>query len=139
MENEYDSVYEDLSSLYDEELSQTDNNVSDSAVNESEQDVLTSSESDDALLDSEGSQGDDSHEDIYSSSVLEVSSNDCESVGTPAVTIDGDSAESSSFVSDNEYLYGIYSNTTHCVVFEFVIILLLVLVFFSRFLNNLIS
>lgn len=137
MENEYDSVYEDLSSLHDEELSETDNNVSDSAVNESEQDVLTS-ESDDTLLDSEGSQGDDSHEDLYSSSILETSSSVCESVNTPAVTIDGSTAETSSFISDNEYLYGIYSNTSHCVVFEFVIILLLVLVFFSRFLNNLI-
>lgn len=137
MNDESDSVYEDLSSLHEEELSSADNFVSDSEVIEPEQDSFTS-ESDDTLLDSEGSQGEDSHEDFYSSSVFEVSSSDCESVITPAVTIDGDSAETSSFVSDNEYLYGIYSNTTHCVVFEFVIILLLVLVFFSRFLNNLI-
>lgn len=137
MESEYDSVFEDLSSIYDEELSETDNNVSNSAFNDSQQDTLTSG-SDDTLLDSEGSQGDDSYENIYSSSVFEVTSSTCESVATPAVTIDGDSVETSSIISDNEYLYGIYSNTTHCVVFEFVIVVLLVLVFFSRFLNNLI-
>ena len=50
MENEHDSVYEDLSSLHDEELSETDSNVSDSAFTEPEQDSLTS-ESDDTLLD----------------------------------------------------------------------------------------
>jgi len=137
MVNEYDSVYENFSSLYDEEFSQADDNVSDSTAIEPEQDFL-SSESDNTMLDSEGSPGVDSHEDIYSSSILETSSNDCESVVPPAVTFDGSTAETSSFVSDNEYLYGIYSNTTHCVVFEFIIIILLVLVFFSRFLNNLI-
>ena len=135
--NEYDSVYEGISSVYDEELSEVDSVVSDSEFTEPEQDDVTS-ESDDTLLDSESSEEVDSYEDICTSSIFEASSISGDSVSTPAVTIVDDSVESSSYISDNEYLYGIYTNTTHSVIFEFVIILLLICVFFSRFLTNLI-
>ena len=135
MNDELDSVYENISSVYDEELSSVDSFISDSEFTEQEADDVTS-ESDDTLLDSE-SEGVDSY-DVYTSSIFEDSSISGDSVFTPAVTIDGSSAESSSIISDNDLLYGIYSNSTHSVVFEFVIVLLLVLVFFSRFLNNLI-
>lgn len=135
--NELDSVYEGISSVYDEELSEVDSVVSDSEFTEPEQDDVTS-ESDDTLLDSESSEEVDSYEDICTSSIFEASSISGDSVSTPAVTIVDDSVESSSYISDNEYLYGIYTNTTHSVIFEFVIILLLICVFFSRFLTNLI-
>ena len=115
--NELDSVYEELSSVYDEELSEVDNDLSFSESTEPEQDDVTS-ESDDTVLDSESLEEVDSYEEFYSSSIFEVSSISADSVSTSAVTTVDDSAESSSCISDNEYLYGIYSNTTECEVLE---------------------
>lgn len=127
------SVYDELSSVYYEEPTPSDTSLSCEEVDESDPEITEgdNSESISEVIDSEGGEND-----IYTSSDAESIAN-VDSGGGSILTVES-SVDSCESLADNDYLRGIYENTTYNVVFEFVLLLLLVITLFSRFLIKLI-
>lgn len=127
------SVYDELSSVYYEESSSSDTSLPGEEVDEPDSQITEDddSESISEVIDSEGGEND-----LYTSSDAE-SIADVDSGGGSILTVES-SVDSCESLADNDYLRGIYENTTYNVVFEFVLILLLVITLFSRFLIKLI-
>lgn len=127
------SVYDELSSVYYEEPTPSDTSLPGEEVNEPDSEITEDddSESISEVIDSEGGEND-----IYTSSDAESFADVDSGVG-PFLTVES-SVDSCESLADNDYLRGIYENTTYNVVFEFVLILLLVITLFSRFLIKLI-
>lgn len=114
--NDVSTVYEELYSVPDEESSSVDDYIPDSETDEEDNSIAEEIEVD--------------SDDVYTSSISEDES--------AFLTLVESTADVSEGLSDNDYLNGIYTNTTRSVVFEFVIILLLIITLFSRFLLNII-
>lgn len=129
-DNNTSSVYDELSSIYYEESSSSDIPLPAEEVDETDSE-MTEGENDYSESDSEGGE-----DDLYSSSDAE-SIVETDSGGGSILTVES-SVDSCETLADNDYLRGIYENTTYNVVFEFVLLLLLVITLFSRFLIKLI-
>lgn len=127
------SVYDELSSVYYEEPTPSDTSLPGEEVDEPDSEMTEDddSESISEVIDSEGGEND-----IYTSSDAE-SFTDVDSGGGSILTVES-SVDSCESLADNDYLRGIYENTSYNVVFQFVLLLLLVITLFSRFLIKLI-